>query len=73
MSQKPTNSAPSTCYGLLCTYWIGAFDPEAVRRILGIPPEIVVVELLPLGYPREPGAQPKSRLPLDKLVHNEQW
>ena len=58
----------------LGTCWIGSFDPAQVRRILGIPPEIQVVELMPLGYPRETGATPqKSRLPLEQIVHREAW
>jgi nitroreductase len=57
----------------LGTCWIGSFDPEEVRRILSIPEEIVVVELLPLGYPRDPRAVAKSRLPLETIVHYEKW
>jgi nitroreductase len=57
----------------LGTCWIGAFDPEVVRRILGIPPSVAVVELLPLGYPREPRPVPKSRLPYDTIVRMERW
>jgi nitroreductase len=58
----------------LGTCWIGSFDPGEVRRILGIPPEIQVVELLLLGYPREGGGQPKkSRLPLEQIVRHEAW
>jgi nitroreductase len=44
-----------------------------VQRILGIPPEIVVVELVLLGYPRETTAAPKNRLPLESIVHYEAW
>jgi len=57
----------------LGTCWIGAFDPEKVRRILGIPQDIEVVELLPLGYPRDPKPAAKSRLPLETIVHREGW
>jgi nitroreductase len=57
----------------LGTCWIGSFDPEAVRKILGIPPSVAVVELLPLGYPREPQPVPKSRLPYDTIVRLERW
>jgi len=39
----------------LGTCWIGAFDEQAVKEILGIPPEVKVVALTPLGYPAEPG------------------
>jgi nitroreductase len=57
----------------LGTCWIGAFDPQKVRSILGIPGEVEVVELLTLGYPRDPKAEGKSRLPLDTIVHRERW
>ncbi len=33
----------------LGTCWIGSFDPSQVRRILGIPDSVEVVELMPLG------------------------
>jgi len=57
----------------LGTCWIGSFDPEAVRRILGIPRSVEVVELLPLGYPRDPKPVAKSRLPFDAIVRFERW
>ncbi len=57
----------------LGTCWIGAFDPQRVRQILEIPPEIVVVELLPLGYPQDPAPVSKSRLPLEAILHEERW
>jgi nitroreductase len=44
-----------------------------VRRILAIPKEIVVVELLPLGYPRDPQPVAKSRLPIETIVRYESW
>jgi nitroreductase len=57
----------------LGTCWIGSFDPQKVRSILGIPAEVEVIELLPLGYPRDPKPVAKSRLPLDAVVHRERW
>jgi len=57
----------------LGTCWIGSFDPELVRQILGIPKEIVVVELLPLGYPEDPRTVSKSRLPMETIVHYDGW
>ena len=57
----------------LGTCWIGAFDQKAVRKILGIPKEIVVVELLPLGYPADPDPVAKSRQPLSEIVYYEAW
>jgi nitroreductase len=57
----------------LGTCWIGYFDPDAVRGILGIPSEVEVVQLIPLGYPAEPGRVSKTRMPLTRMVHNERW
>lgn len=52
--------------------WIGAFYEDKVRAILGVPPEIRVVALLPLGYPaEEPRPRPRKRL--DEVVAWEHW
>jgi hypothetical protein len=32
-----------------------------------------VVELLTMGYPRDPSPAQKSRLPLETLIHHEKW
>ena len=57
----------------LGTCWIGAFDPEKVKAILGIPEEVVVVELLPIGYPADPSPKQKNRLELSEIVKYESW
>ena len=57
----------------LGTCWIGKFDEKKVKEILGIPEEIRVVELMPLGYPSDPSPVEKSRLPLEKIVKYEHW
>ncbi len=36
----------------LGTCWIGAFDEQAVKQLLGVPQEVKVVGLTPVGYPR---------------------
>lgn len=35
----------------LGTCWIGAFDEERVKRVLGVPAGVKVVAMTPLGYP----------------------
>ena len=35
----------------LGTCWIGAFGEPQVKRLLGIPREVKVVAMTPLGYP----------------------
>ena len=56
----------------LGTCWIGAFYEDPVKELLGIPPEIRVVELLTVGYPAG-SPRPLSRLPVKNLVHWERW
>jgi len=56
----------------LGTCWIGAFDPDAARDVLGLPDEVEPVAFTPLGYPADaPG--PKKRKPLDELVRYGRW
>lgn len=76
----PIDVAIATTHITLCaaaeglgTCWIGAFDEDQVKRVLSIPPQIRVVALMPLGYPRDPGPVEKTRLPLDTIVKYEQW
>jgi nitroreductase len=57
----------------LGTCWIGAFDEAEVRRILHIPSEVRVVELLTLGYPTDPAPVDKNRLSLKEIVRWERW
>jgi nitroreductase len=57
----------------LGTCWIGAFNEAQAKDILGIPGTIRVVELLPVGYPKDPSPVEKKRLPLDEIVKYERW
>ena len=56
----------------LGTCWVGAFQEDEVRKILGIPPEVRVVEIMPLGYPATQ-APAKPRLSLEEIVKREKW
>ncbi len=56
----------------LATCWIGSFSADKVRRVLGIPAEIAVIELMPLGYPAD-DFKPPSRLPIEKITCYEKW
>ena len=56
----------------LATCWIGSFYPEKVRAILGIPENVRVVELMPLGYPADKETH-KPRESLEKIVCYENW
>lgn len=57
----------------LGTCWIGAFDEKEVKKLLGIPDAIRVVQLLPVGYPEDPSPVAKKRLPMEKIVRWEKW
>jgi len=51
----------------LGTCWICAFDPQHVRDVLNLPPEMEPVALTPLGYAQSPSA-PRPRKELDEIV-----
>jgi len=57
----------------LGTCWIGAFSEQKVRGILGMPDDIRVVALLPLGYPKDPSPAAKRRMSLEKIVKYDRW
>ena len=54
----------------LGTCWIGAFDQEEARKVLGVPAKYQIVALLPLGYPAQPTG-PKTRKSLNEIVWYE--
>ena len=56
----------------LGTCWIGAFDQEKVKALLGIPDDVCVVELMPLGYPADT-ARSKQRKDLGEIAMRERW
>ena len=56
----------------LGTCWVGDFDEEEVKKILGIPDNIRVVTLLTIGYPEYvPG--PRKRKRMEEIVAYEKW
>lgn len=57
----------------LGTCWIGMFDEPKVKKIVGIPEKVRVVALMVLGYPADPAAEEKKRLPLEKIVKYNRW
>ncbi len=57
----------------LGTCWIGGqFDEKIVKETLGIPENIRVVALTPLGYPDETPA-PKDRKSLEEMISRNKW
>lgn len=51
----------------LGSVWMGHFDAGAVKRILHIPEDRVLVAVMPVGYPADEGA-PKDKLPREDFV-----
>lgn len=56
----------------LATCWIGSFEAEKVRKALGIPQDVVIIELMALGYPADEAKKPQ-REPIEKIVCYEKW
>jgi nitroreductase len=56
----------------LGTCWIAAFDPQAAREVLGLPPDVVPSAFTPLGYPAD-SLPPKKRKPVAEVVRRDRW
>lgn len=56
----------------LGTCWIGAFEPEPIKGLLGIPEEAKIVVLLPLGVPDMEGVA-KPRKTKEEVVSFNKW
>ena len=56
----------------LGTCWIAAFDPDAAREVFGLPDDVELVAITPLGYP-DRGRTATDRKPLEDLVRYERW
>jgi nitroreductase len=56
----------------LGTCWIGAFDPQAAREVLGLPPGVEPIAFTPLGYPAD-APREKRRKALVELIKYERW
>ncbi len=60
-----TNEGLGTC-------WIGAFDPDAAREVLGLPDNVEPIALTPLGYATD-SPRRKLRKPIDQIIHYDRW
>jgi nitroreductase len=56
----------------LATCWIGSFEPEKVRKVLEIPQDVAIIELMALGYPADKAKKPQ-REPIEKIMCYEKW
>ncbi len=57
----------------LGTCWIGSFDETLVKELLGIPAQMRVVQLMPLGWPADKAPAAKNRLPVAGILRFEKW
>ena len=57
----------------LATCWIGSFETEKVREILGIPQGVAIIELMALGYPAGEGGRESGREPIERIVSYDEW
>jgi len=57
----------------LGTVFVGIFQEEPLRDLLGIPENIRVVGLFPLGYPAEEKKEGPKRKPLEEICFFERW
>lgn len=62
------------------TGWVSIIKPDALKRILGLPPDVVPVAYLCMGYTEAFATEPELKtagwlpqLPLDELVFYERW
>ena len=60
--------------------WVSIMDYEALKKLLGIPRPVKVIAYLCVGYVKEFAQRPdletagwRSRLPVEQLVHYEEW
>ncbi|MCX6555837.1 MAG: nitroreductase family protein [Candidatus Aminicenantes bacterium] len=56
----------------LGTCWIGSFDENKAKAVLGIPPEVRIVELMSLGYPKKVPLASK-RKKIEDLTGWDRW
>jgi nitroreductase len=57
----------------LGTVFVGVFQEDAIKELLGMPPEVRVVGIFPLGYPLEEKAAGPTRKKLEEIVFYEKW
>lgn len=65
MTLEAVNQGLGTC-------WVGAITPKEVHKVMGLPDDIFVHELLPLGYPGE-DPKPRPRKDTNKIIFWEKY
>ena len=57
----------------LGTVFVGVFDEDELKKLLGIPENIRVVGVFPVGYPATEKKEGPPRKPLSEFVYSEKW
>ena len=57
----------------LGTVFVGVYDEDKLKSLLGIPASIRIVGLFPLGYPVEEKKDGPPRKPLQEICFSEKW
>ena len=52
--------------------WVGAFEDEALKRLLSIPDDVIIQGIIPIGYPDEKVPTP-LRFTLENTTYIEGW
>jgi nitroreductase len=55
----------------LATCWIGSFYPDTVRKLIGIPENIDIIELMAVGYPADSKGQPRRKAVQEIVCYNK--
>lgn len=54
--------------------WVGNVNNEAVKELLNVPRELMILTVIPFGYPaQEIGTGTKDRKPLQEIMHAERF
>ena len=54
--------------------WAGFYGLDDVKPLLGIPPELEVLAIIPFGYPAQPGGRGrKQRKPASEVAHRNRF
>jgi nitroreductase len=60
----------------LAAGFAGVWDLDALRRLLGIPAEVMPMGVIPLGYPapdKRSASLKRGRRPVENSIHRERW
>lgn len=53
--------------------WVGHFDQNACRELLGVPGTATIIQLMTVGYPATESKGDKNRQPFEKVICEERF